>query len=108
MQEIIAALISFFLIGPVQAHIAERYVDAGLSRQAASEAASCFSQATPGILRRVGSEPGWAVRHAIGYWIGTSSIEAIISDAAPQCAMTAEDAPGPTASARYDPEPSGG
>lgn len=95
MQEIIAALISFFLIEPVQAHIAERYVDSGLSRQAAAEAASCFSEATPGILRRVGNEPVWAVQHAVGYWIGTSSIDAIVSDAAPQCAMTAEDAPAP-------------
>ena len=96
MQEIIAALVSFVLIEPVQAHIAERYVDAGLSRQAAAEAASCFSDATPGILRRVGNEPGWAIQHAVGYWIGSSSVDAIVSDAAPQCAMTAEDAQAPT------------
>lgn len=92
MQEFMAALISFFLIEPVQAHIADRYVNAGLSRQAAAEAASCFSEATSGILRRVGSEPGWAIQHALGYWIGTSSIDAIVSDAAPHCAMSAEDA----------------
>lgn len=89
MQEIIAALISFFLIEPVQAHIAERYVDSGLSAQAAAQAASCFSEATPGILNRVGSDPAWAVSHAVGYWIGTTTVEAIVADAAPQCALAA-------------------
>lgn len=96
MQDIVAALISFFLIEPVQAHIVERYVDAGLSRQAAAEAASCFSEATPGILQRVGNDPVWAVQHAVGYWTGTSTVEAIVLDAAPQCAATAEESDAST------------
>ena len=91
MQEIIAALVSFFLIEPVQAHIAERYVEAGVSDEAAAEAASCFSEATPGILERAGGDPAWAVYHAVGYWIGTTTMSAIVEDAAPQCVVSAEN-----------------
>ena len=92
MQDIIAALISFFLIEPVQAHITQRYADAGLSAQAAAEVASCFSKATPGILDRAGSNPTWAAYHAAGYWTGLSTIDVILSDVAPQCAVAVGEA----------------
>lgn len=85
MQDIIAALISFFLIEPVQAHIAEEYTAAGFSVEAANQVATCFSAASPEIIERAGNNPGWAVGHAIGYWTGTSTIEAILRDAAPDC-----------------------
>ena len=94
MQDIIAALISFFLIEPVQARVAEHYAETGLSAQAATEAASCFSEVTPAILERAVNSPTWAVSHAFGYWTGISTVGGILSDIAPDCAVAVEKARG--------------
>jgi hypothetical protein len=91
LQDIIAALISIFLIEPLQANIAERFAEAGFSAQAAGEVASCFSDAAPGILDRAGSDPAWAIGHAFGYWTGVSTIDGILSDAAPTCLAALDD-----------------
>jgi hypothetical protein len=94
LQEIIAALISFFLIEPVRDRVAEHYAETGLSAQAAAEAASCFSEATPGILERAGNNPAGAASHAFGYWTGMSTIDGILSDVAPHCAVAVEKTRG--------------
>jgi hypothetical protein len=85
LQDIIAALISIFLIEPLQANITERFAEAGVSAQAAGRVATCFSNAPPEILDRAGNEPAWAIGHAIGYWTGASTIDSILADAAPDC-----------------------
>ncbi|WP_022729305.1 hypothetical protein [Fodinicurvata sediminis] len=99
MQEIIAALISFFLIEPVQAKIAEHYTAEGYSAQEANQVASCFSDATPSILDRAGNNPAWAVGHAVGYWTGTATVSSILADAAPDCVETLDKQQETTTSA---------
>lgn len=91
LQDIIAALISIFLIEPLQANITERLAEAGFSAQAAGRVASCFSDAAPGILDRAGNDPAWAIGHAVGYWTGVSTVDDILNDAAPNCLIALEE-----------------
>jgi hypothetical protein len=86
MQDIIAALISFFLIDPLQAQMSERLKEARVPPAFVSEIGSCARTATPVIVDRAWSDPWWAVSTAAGIWMGQTRPEAALAQAAPACA----------------------
>jgi hypothetical protein len=86
MQDFIAALVSFFLIEPLQAEMADKLAAARAPQAIVTDVASCARTATPLILARATSEPWWAASTAFGLWIGTTRPEGLLVEAAPGCA----------------------
>lgn len=89
MQDIIAALASFFLIEPLQAEVAERLAKAGAPQAIVSEVTVCAKAATPLIIERTASDPWWAGSTAIRLWMGSAEPAAILIEIAPACAPAA-------------------
>jgi hypothetical protein len=99
LHDVIAALVSFLLIEPLQAEMAEKLGAARVPQAAIADVTSCAGAATPAIVSRAASDPWWAVSSAVGLWIGSASPEALLADAAPGCA-SALKAARPLAPAR--------
>ncbi len=86
MQDLIAALVSFFLIEPLQAEMADKLAAARAPQAIMAEVTSCARDAAPRIVERVISDPWWAVSSGFQVWTGTARPEAMLVEAAPGCA----------------------
>jgi len=95
----LAALVSFFLIDPLQAEISKRLEAAGAPPTIVADVAACGRTATPVIVERATSDPWWAATTAAGIWIGSTKPDSVLVDATPACAP-ALDAAGPFLTSR--------
>ena len=86
MHDIIAALVAFFLTGPLQAEIADRLADGRAPHAVIADMAACGRMAAPLMVQRATSDPWWAASSAFRIWIGTARPEALLLEAAPGCA----------------------
>ena len=92
MQDLIATLVSFLLIQPLQAEMSER-LSAGRAPQAViAEVAGCARAATPLIVARATSDPWWVASNAFGIWVGTRRPEQVLLEAAPGCTSAVQAA----------------
>ena len=92
MQDFIAALVSFFLIEPLQAQMADKLAAARAPQAVIAEVAACARTAAPIIVERATANPWWAASNAFGVWTGTARPEALLVEAAPGCAGAVEAA----------------
>lgn len=92
MQDVIAALVSLFLIGPLQDSLADRLAAAGAPQVALAEVTSCASNATPAVAGRAWNDPWWAIVTAVKLWSGRARPETVLVDAVPSCAAAVEAA----------------
>ncbi len=81
----LAALVSFFLIGPLQAEISKRLEAAGAPPTIVADIASCGRTATPALVERATGDPWWAATTAVGIWLGSTKADAVLAEAAPAC-----------------------
>lgn len=86
IEALFAWIVATFLLGPIQAEMAEKLQAARAPTAVMQDAARCAADAAPGILARAGADPWWAVRVTIGAWTGATTPEALLADAAPGCA----------------------
>ena len=91
----LAALVSFFLIDPLQAEMSKRLTAAG----APPTVVACARTATPALVDRATGDPWWAATTAVGIWLGSTKPDAVLVEAAPACAP-AIDAARPFLTAR--------
>lgn len=85
-HDLIAWLVAVFLIGPLQSEIASR-LDAGRAPAAVvQQMTQCATAAAPALVERAAGDPWWAVTTAVGAWVGMTSPESVLRDAAPGCA----------------------
>src|SRR4051794_37266805 len=70
MQDLIAALVSFFLIEPLQAKVADKLAAARAPRAVLADVSACARAARPAIVDRAASDPWWAVSSIVQVWIG--------------------------------------
>ena len=92
MMDLIAALISFFLIEPLRAEMAERLAAARAPQAVVAEVMACADAAAPRILERAVDDPWWAASSTVGVWLGSARPEALLFEAAPGCASAVEAA----------------
>ncbi len=85
MQDLIAALVSFFLVQPLQAEMSERLAAGRAPQAVVAEVAACARAATPLIVARATSDPWWVASNAFGIWVGTRRPEQVLVEAAPGC-----------------------
>lgn len=86
LQELIAALVSFFLVQPLQAEVRERLGAARVPSTIVAQVASCISTAAPGVVDRVTADPAWAMSSAVRVWIGSTPPEDLLVEVVPGCA----------------------
>lgn len=86
MDAIIAALVSFFLIAPLEAGVNRALIASGVSEAVAGRAAACAKAAAPVIVKRATGDATWLVSSVYSLWTGTKKPDAILVEAAPACA----------------------
>ena len=94
MDAIVAALISFFLIAPLQAGLAKALAVAGVPEAISQQVTTCAKAAAPAIVKRATDEPAWLVSNVLSVWIGWKQLDAILVEAAPGCAAPVTAARG--------------
>jgi hypothetical protein len=85
IADLIAFLVATFLVAPLQSTIEARLADARAPAAIVAQVEPCVTAALPALVERASAEPWWAVRTAFGAWIGTTSPEAVLRQAAPEC-----------------------
>lgn len=87
-----AALVSFFLIDPLQVEIADRLASAGAPPAIVADVTSCARPATPVIVERATGDVWWAASTAFALWVGSTTPDAVLVETAPVCAAAVEAA----------------
>ena len=86
MSEILAALISIFLLSPIESELSRRLEEARAPREQIASLVQCTRQATPVIAGRVVEDPIWAAWQVYDIWIGGKRPESVLVEIAPACA----------------------
>jgi hypothetical protein len=86
MDAIISALVSFFLLAPLEAGVTRALVGAGVPEAMAGKVSACAKAAAPIIIRRATGDPAWLVGSVYALWTGSKLPDAILVEAAPGCA----------------------
>lgn len=86
MDAILSALVSFFLISPLEASLTQMLTGAGVPKPLVEQVTACAATAAPVIVKRATNEPVWLIGSIIGLWTGSNSPDKILVDAAPGCA----------------------
>lgn len=85
-HDLVAWFVAVFLLGPMQAELQGRLESARAPAAVVAQVSQCAAAAGPAIMTRATSDPWWAISTAFGTWIGVTSPEAALRDAAPGCA----------------------
>ena len=85
MQDLFAALVSFFLIEPLQAEMADKLAAARAPQAIVSNVASCIDGAAPALVQRAWSDPWWVASTSFSVWVGAASLEEVAARAVPAC-----------------------
>ncbi|MDQ0455564.1 hypothetical protein [Rhizobium paknamense] len=85
MAEWIAALMSVFIIDPVQAEFRSRAESFAGSAAVVEQASLCIRQATPALLEKAVAEPLWAVRTSLSMTIGWTDPLTLAGETDPAC-----------------------
>jgi hypothetical protein len=86
MQDLIATLVSLFLIEPLQAEIGENLGAARAPQAVVAAVTACARTAAPVFVERAASDPWWAASSAVRLWAGWVPPETVLVEAAPGCA----------------------
>lgn len=86
IQDVIISLVSFFVVDPLQAELADKMAAARAPQAVIAQVSQCTMAATPVLAERVASDPWWGVATTARIWTGVTSPETIFVEAAPSCA----------------------
>ena len=84
MQEFLYAVLSFFLIEPLQAEMASRF--GNLSPQSVTAISACIRDATPVFIQQAYTDPWQAATNVFAVWTGTTPPEQILAKTTSGCA----------------------
>jgi hypothetical protein len=85
MQDMLAALIAFFLLEPMQQRIAEELAATRAPQEVVTSVVTCATEHGPQIVNRALDDPWWAASSAFGVWIGFADPAELLAEAAPEC-----------------------
>jgi len=92
MQDFTAALISFFLVEPLQQEVADALAATRAPQEVVTLIATCAKQHATEITERAITDPWWATSSAFSVWVGLTEPHALLIDAASGCAAAVEAA----------------
>jgi len=85
IEALLGWLVATFLLGPMQAQMAEQLAGARAPAAVVRQVTECGAAAAPVLLDRAAADPWWAVGTTFRVWIGALRPEAVLAEAAPAC-----------------------
>jgi hypothetical protein len=85
MYDLMALLVSLFLLNPLQSEIQSRLADANAPASVVAGVAACAVDAGPVLVQRAMDDPIWAISTAVRSWVGLVQADAVLVEAAPGC-----------------------
>ena len=92
IQEFFIALISFFLLEPLQTAMADRMGD--VSREQVASVTTCIREATPILIQQAYDAPWQTATQVVDIWSGMIPPEEILASATPFCDQTVNELRG--------------
>ncbi len=92
MHELLVALISFFLLEPLQRDVADALAAGGAPQEVVRAVATCATEQAPRIIDRAINDPWWATSSAFRVWIGLAEPHLLLVEAAPGCTAAVQAA----------------
>lgn len=92
MHDMLVALITFFLVEPLQQDIARSLADARAPQVLVASLVACATEHGPQIVKRALDDLWWATSNAFGVWIGFADPATLLADSAPECAAAIDAA----------------
>lgn len=85
LHDLIAWFVAVFLLNPLQAEIQSQLEASRAPVAVVQQVTQCVSAAAPALIDRAVGDPWWAISTAAGTWIGTTTPDGVLRDAAPGC-----------------------
>jgi hypothetical protein len=85
LNDLIAFIFWTFLVGPFQTEFSDRLAVARAPQAVVAQIGACATAAVPALAGRLAEDWQWVVTRGVGIWIGTTSAEAVLSEAVPEC-----------------------
>lgn len=92
MHDMLVALITFFLVEPLQQEIARSLADSSAPQEAIASIIACATEHGPQIVNRALDDLWWATSNAFGVWIGFADPATLLAESAPECAAAIDAA----------------
>jgi hypothetical protein len=92
MHDMLVALITFFLVEPLQHEIARSLADTRAPQEVVASIVACATEHGPQIVNRALDDLWWAASSAFGVWIGFADPATLVAEAAPECVTAIDDA----------------
>lgn len=92
IRDFMIFLFTTFIVEPFQAEFNQVLASTQAPPAIVAEVAQCASIATPVLADRAMSDPWWGAMTVIGVWIGSTSPESVLTDAAPACGSAVQAA----------------
>ncbi len=85
LDSVIHLLVRLFVLDPLQAEVSQRLMNAQVPPAMVSRVKSCTTTALPALVKRVQSDPQWAIGISLDVWLKRRSAEQVADEAAPVC-----------------------
>ncbi len=85
IRDFLIFLFTTLVVEPFQAELNEKLAAAQAPPAVVAEISQCARTATPILADRAMSDPWWGASTVIRVWVGTTSPESVLTDAAPAC-----------------------
>ena len=86
ITDLFAWLLATFVIGPVQAELADRMQMVEAPAAIVQQVQTCIVEGTPKLAERAASEPWWGITTVIGVSLGYADPQSVLAEASPECA----------------------
>ena len=86
ITDLFAWLLATFVIGPIQAELADRMQMVEAPAAIVQQVQTCIVEGTPKLVERAASEPWWGITTVIGVSTGYADPQNVLAEASPECA----------------------
>ncbi|WP_150123550.1 hypothetical protein [Halotalea alkalilenta] len=90
MEGFIFALVSFFIIGPLQQTVENNIEEMGLTQQSAQQVVQCLSEDYQEIYQRAASDFWRTATVAFTLWTGMGDVNDALESIAPSCTFVSD------------------
>lgn len=84
--DFLAWLFALFIVEPAMAAAGEKLAATRAPQETVRMVGDCARRGGPILAEKAMAEPGWAVSTVIRVWMGTTQVEAVLSELDPACA----------------------
>lgn len=86
IHDLFAWLLATFVIGPMQAELANKMQAAQAPAAVVQQVQACMVNGTPALVNRATSDPWWGITTTISVTAGLTDAQTVLAAASPECA----------------------